>query len=189
MKFIVFSEQHLKTYIRQLLLPHYALSFFDAMLSANNLTYVEFISGVFNLDYLPHYHRLTPSSTSDYEYRGIVLDFANVLERCVDCDVKAIYGIDPLDAIYYHAGFSTGYDGFAGHFYDDLHSLVGTLLTTSESRVHEESFSECASDMACIVRCVVEMIEAQFIGPMENMQSWYISVHAYKGSLRVFAKQ
>lgn len=166
--------------LERALVPDFVRTFFAHMIVQNNTSMVEYLAGVFSLGYLPHYTHITPRSVYDYEYQTVLKDFAGVRSHLIGTDVYNIYGIDPLDAIYQHTAYNSGYDGFGGYFYDDLYNLMST--------VNPDECGDYVQDISMLVRYLVESIERQFIHERESSEPIYLTVTSTPGVLMVLVR-
>lgn len=162
------------------LVPEHVKTFFAEMIVQNNLNMVEYMSSIFNLGYLPHYTLITPRTAYEYEYESVLQDFRGVRNQLRGTDVYNIYGIDPLDAIYQHSAYSSGYDGFGGYFYDDLYSLMQT--------VNPDECGDYIQDISLLVRFLVESIERVFVHYRESSEPIYVTVTSKPGVLMVLVR-
>lgn len=175
MKLWVYSDLQLTQIVNQCLAPLHVRDFFYSAIHQNNLTLVEYFTGLFNLEYLPHYTRLTPGNTSIYEYESVVREFESTSSWFKSSDVHNIYGVDPLDAIYQHHSHSSGYDGFTGHFYEDLYSLMES--------VNPEECGDYLQDVSAMIRYVVDYIERQFVPRADTSDNVYVTISSKDNSL------
>ena len=180
MKLWVYTELQLRQLLDRALVPDHVKTFFAEMIVQNNLSMVEYISSIFNLGYLPHYTLITPRTAYEYEYDGVLQDFLKVHSQLRDTDMYHIYGIDPLDAIYQHSAYSSGYDSFGGYFYDDLYSLIET--------VNANEYGDYVQDISLLVRFLVESIERVFVQYQESSEPIYVTVTSKPGMLMVLVR-
>lgn len=169
LKLWVFTEQHLWDFVNQSLVAEHVRHTLYETIRQNNLTLVEFVTGVFNLGQLANYTCLTPANTSMYEYESVVQEFAVIKEAASLADARLIYGVDILDAIYQHEMHSNGFDQFTGYFYDDLFGLLKT--------VRPDDCADYVTDVANLVRYVFECIERTFVRIADTeQQAYYVSI-------------
>lgn len=180
MKLYQFSERQLQQYVVDSLFPEHVKHFFFKMLNENVLRLTEYLSSIFNLGYIPHYTPLAPSSVFQYEYDHVIRDFEVLRDKLRQTEIFTIYGVDPLDAIYYHAGYSNGYDGFSGYFHDDLYSLMET--------VDPDNCMDYMQEITTLVRYLIEVLERFYVHGRDSETSVYISVASTPEVLTILAR-
>lgn len=180
MKLLLFTDHQLRTAVQQNLLPEYVKSFFFKMLEYNNLRLTEYVSSIFNLNYIPHYSQISPASLEMYTCGQVISQFERLQSKLQETDIFQIYGIDPLDAIYRHCGHTGEYDGFSGNFHEDLYSLMST--------VDPDQCADYFSDITTLVRCLIEFIERHYIEYHNDHLCVYVTVSSTPDHLTVLAE-
>lgn len=139
-----------------------------------------YLSSLFNLGYMPHYANLSPSTVFGHEYDGVLRDFSTLNDKLRETEVYTIYGVEPMDAIYRHSAYNSGFEGFTGHFYDDLHSLMET--------VDSDNCSDYMQDITTMVRYLIEVLERYYIANGDSMDAIYIAVNSTPHYLTVLVR-
>jgi hypothetical protein len=180
MKLLRFSATQLQGYVLHSLFPEHVKHFFFRMLEENHMNMPEYLSSIFNLGYIPHYESMTPGTAHQHEYDGVLRDFDQFSDQLRETEIYTIYGIEPLDAIYRHSAYASGYDGFNGHFFDDLYSLMET--------VDPDSCMDYMQDITTLARYLVEVIERFYVTGVESMDAIYIAVNSTPQYLTVLVR-
>lgn len=180
MKLLQFTDAQLNGYVTHSLFPEHVKRFFFKMLECNHLNLPEYLSSIFNLGYIPHYTPMTPGSVFEHEYTSVIRDFDQIGDKLRSTDVTTIYGIEPLDAIYRHSAYSSGYDGFSGYFFDDLYSLMET--------VDADNCVDYMQDITTVARYLVEVIERYYVLGIDSMEAIYIAVNSTPQCLTVLVR-